>query len=129
MDEHWHQVRLFQWAAYNEDLVPELALLHAMPLGGQRPISVAKKMKAEGAKKGMPDIFLPVPMHYGEFTTIPGLYIELKTEKGRVSKYQQWWIEQLRLQGFKVEVCRGWEAARDMICDYLQLEPDHPARR
>lgn len=122
MTEHEHQVALFQWAALNEQRCPALALLYANPLGGKRPKRTAIRMKAEGAKAGIPDITLPVPTHYPE-CTVPGLYIELKVGANRPTKRQQWWIRQLREQGYQVEVCYGWEHARDVICEYLGIEP------
>jgi hypothetical protein len=50
-----------------------------------------------------------------------GLYIELKTGKGRTSESQDWWIDKLTIEGYKAVVCRGWEAAKDMIEEYLKL--------
>ncbi len=48
--EHLEQVALMQWASLPTSLkrYPELELLHAVPNGGHRFISVAKAMKAEG---------------------------------------------------------------------------------
>ena len=114
MTEHAEQVDLFQKAERWEGDYPELALLHAIPMGGKRPISVAKRMKAAGAKKGLLDMCLPVPR--GQYH---GLYLELKVEGGRVSKEQKWWIEKLREQGYRVEVPVGCEAAWDVVIDYL----------
>jgi hypothetical protein len=54
-----------------------------------------------------------------------GLYIELKRPvvKGEpkpvVSPEQKYWIEQLRKQGYLVEVCYGWIEAKELIERYL----------
>ena len=114
MTEHAEQVDLFQKAERWEGEYPELALLFAIPMGGKRPISVAKRMKAEGAKKGMLDLVLPVARQ-----GYHGLYLELKVKGGRLSKEQKWWIEKLREQGYRVEVCYSCDAAWDVVIDYL----------
>ena len=110
--EHWEQVQLFDWAAYHRELV----LMYAIPNGGKRDIRVALKLKEEGVKPGVPDICLPVPRG-GKH----GLYIELKRRKyGRVSSDQLEWLEALMRQGYECAVCCGWEAARDVIIDYMR---------
>ena len=114
MSEHTEQVSLFQKAERWEGEYPELALLHAIPMGGKRPISVAKRMKAAGAKKGLLDMCLPVPR--GQYH---GLYLELKVKGGRLSKEQKWWIEKLREQGYAVHVCYGCIEAWGVIMEYL----------
>ncbi|MCP4524541.1 MAG: VRR-NUC domain-containing protein, partial [Aestuariibacter sp.] len=83
MNEHQHQTALINWARNNERDFPELALLHAIPNGGKRGKKVAMDMKAEGLKPGVPDLCLPVArMGYH------GMYIEMKTRTGRVSRVQ-----------------------------------------
>jgi len=113
-DEHAEQAALFSWAEFARDRHPELALLFAIPNGGHRHRAVAARMKAEGVKRGVPDICLPVPR--GPWH---GLYIELKTDAGRVSREQRRWIGLLTLQGYRAEVCRGWQQARQLIENYL----------
>ena len=90
MSEHDEQVALFQWAKLNEDRYPELAMLYANPLGGKRPRRTAARMKAEGAKAGVPDITLPVAR-----CGFHGMYIEMKFGKGRLTSAQDWWLDQL----------------------------------
>lgn len=113
--EHGEQVTLFQWSSANEYRMPELALLFAIPnagAGAQR--GQAGKMKAEGVKSGVPDVAMWVARR-GYY----GLAIEMKTETGRVSEAQSWWLEQIAKQGYCAKVCRSFEAARDFIIWYL----------
>lgn len=113
--EHQEQCTLFEWAAWQEGIWPELRLLHAIPNGGKRDIRTAAMLKAEGVKPGVPDIFLPVSRG-GKH----GLYIELKRRKGGViSKAQEAWIRALTAQGYECCVCHGWDAAREAILEYL----------
>lgn len=131
--EELEQTFLIQWAAMLSGQYPELKLLHHIPNGGLRSKTEAKRLKAAGVKAGVPDLFLPVPK-YDEFDIVDrnGLYIEMKapsieiggrkTTKGRTSKEQDWWIDQLRAQGYQVEVCYGWVEAAKAVIQYLDLD-------
>lgn len=113
--EAQEQETLFTWARMQEGKYPELTLLHAIPNGGSRHPVEAKHLKAQGVKAGIPDIFLPVARQ-----GYHGLYIELKRIKGgRVSEAQQMWLDYLRKQGYKAEVCMGFDEARREIVVYL----------
>lgn len=119
--EHDEQATLFTWAKL-ERRFPELDLLFAIPNGGHRNMLVAKKMKAEGVRPGVPDMFLPVAR--GGYH---GLFLEMKTEanrpkrggKGGLSDLQLDWIERLKTQGYAVRVCYGFEEARNALIQYL----------
>ena len=112
--EHTEQVALFYWARFQQHRYPGLELMHAIPNGGDRHPAGAAKLKSEGVKAGVPDIFLPVPR--GKY---PGLYIEMKTATGTVSEKQHAWLGALRRQGYRAEVCRGWQEAIQVITNYL----------
>jgi hypothetical protein len=120
--EHAHQVALFMWASLPEQQqrFPELKHMFAIPNGGERNKIVATRLKAEGVKSGVPDVFLPVPRK-----GVAGLFIELKRPKsdgkakGRASGKQGDWSMALQSQNFGVFLAEGWEAARDVIILYL----------
>lgn len=114
--EHEEQVMLFKWAAMRRDL----DVMYAIPNGGHRDIRVAARLKQEGVKAGVPDICIPIARggHHG-------LYIELKRRKnGRVSPDQLKWLDALMREGYACAVCCGWEAARDVINEYLEGDND-----
>ena len=113
--EHAEAVTLMRVIKYHEGKYPSLKLLFAVPNGGDRNKIVAAKMKAEGIKEGVPDYIFPVPCG-----TYNGLAIELKSMTGYASREQKNWIEQLRNNGWRAEVCRGWESAWSVVQDYLQ---------
>lgn len=117
MSEHDEQVALFEWVEVAKRKYPVLELLHAIPNGGHRHIAVAKKLKKEGVKAGVPDVCLPVPR--GPYH---GLYIELKAGKGRLSKKQQWWAEKLSEAGYKAETCWGVMDAINTLKAYINLK-------
>jgi len=58
--EHNEQVAVFAWARWAEAQYPELALLFAVPNGGARNKVTAARLKAEGVKRGVLDIWFPV---------------------------------------------------------------------
>ena len=117
--EHQEQAMLIAWARTTESHWPELALLHAIPNGGWRHKATAGRLKAEGLKAGVPDLCLPVARH-----PFHGLYLEMKSKKGRVRQSQKWWLDQLNAQGYRAVVCRGFAQAVDVITEYLgPVEP------
>jgi hypothetical protein len=78
-------------------------------------MSVAKRLKAEGLRKGVPDVALD-HARGGWY----GLRIEMKRLKNStVSPEQKAWGQQLMAEGYAWRVCRGWEEARDVILEYL----------
>jgi len=114
--EAQEQIWLFNWAMYATVKWPELDLLYHIPNGGSRNKIEAAHLKAQGVKKGVPDLFLPVAKQ-----GYHGLYIEMKRQKkGVLSADQKQWIENLRKQGYRVEVCKGFQSAADVIEDYLK---------
>lgn len=116
MTENQEQAALFEWASMSEGRHPELKLLHSIPNGGYRPPRTAAILKATGVKAGVPDICLPVAR--GGFY---GLYIEMKREKGgSLSASQRVWLNRLDKQGYRAVVCKGFEAARAEILNYLE---------
>jgi hypothetical protein len=115
--EHKEQAALVKWASLQTAARPELAMLYAVPNGGHRHPATAARLKAEGVRRGVPDLCLPVAR--GGFH---GLYVELKAEGGRPTVEQRAWIEALRALGYRAEVCVGWERAKAVIEEYLARE-------
>ena len=125
MSEHTEQVALFDWARANEARHLQLGLMFTVPnQGGKGKGALIRglKMVKEGLKKGVPDIFLAVPKKDKHGKDKHGLFIELKVGKNKPSANQLWWIHSLRTEGYAVEVCYGFEEARNAIVDYLEIE-------
>lgn len=112
--EHLEQVQLVSMveAAYPR----EAAMLFAIPNGGDRNILVAAKLKKEGVRRGVPDMFLALPRGGWH-----GLFIEMKRRRGGVvSREQREYIEALNAAGYRACVCRGCDEAFEAIRDYLK---------
>ena len=111
MSEHEIQCLLIKWAS----AIPELKCF-AIPNGEKRNIMTGAKLKKAGVKAGVPDLFFCVPR--GGYH---GLFIELKSEKGRLSNEQKYWLEVLANNGYRSAVCFGLDEAKNTIIDYLNL--------
>lgn len=113
--ESAEQQWIFRWATYAKAKHPCLALLYHIPNGGARHPATAARLKAEGVKAGVPDICLPVPRN-----GYAGLYIELKRRKGgHLEDEQAEWLAALSAQGYAVAVCKGADAAIEVIEKYI----------
>ena len=114
--EAQEQTWLFQWAEAMKVLRwPEVDLMFHVPNGGSRNPAEAARLKAQGVKPGVPDLFLPIARN-----GYHGLFIELKRKTGgRTSPEQERMVRKLNQQGYKAVVCKGWNAAADIIEEYL----------
>lgn len=138
--EHGHQTALFAWCAIinNVGINKDVSKLYAIPNGGKRDAATAAMLKAEGVRKGVPDLFLPVPIVvsprnqtalYAVFkdtcltsNVLSGLYIEMKKPiGGKLSPEQVQRIAELKRDGYAVVTCKTWREARDAIVTYLSL--------
>jgi hypothetical protein len=117
--EHNEQVNLMKWWALAcHSFGVDERLLFAIPNGGERNVIVAARLKAEGVRAGVPDLFLA----YGT-DKFNGLFIEMKkTKGGRVSDSQKTYLELLQKRGFCAVVCNGWMEAKREIERYLNAK-------
>jgi len=87
-----------------------------VPNGGGRWKGEGGKLKAQGAKKGVPDIVIMENPKKTGYEHHPGVVIELKRIKGgTVSKEQKKWLAIFERQGFYSCVCRGHMEAVDKL--------------
>ena len=101
--------------AWFEASFPGVRIFH-IPNGGHRAMSVARKMKSEGVKPGVPDLYVPAWR----------VWIEMKRAKGgRLSPEQKDWIEYLEGIGDTVIVGNG---ARDASAKLLAMLQERRSR-
>ena len=120
--EHDEQVALFAWAELQEAAHPELRNLFAVPNGGARHPAVAAQMKAEGVRRGVPDVFLAVMRRGNDGRTWGGLFVEMKRKPNKPTPEQEEWIARLRASGYMAVVCYGAAEAQQCIMAYLAQE-------
>lgn len=123
MTEAQHQANVIKWSQqpHIRSRWPELALLFHIPNERYCDPAKGRQLKLAGVRSGVPDLCLPVPS--GRYH---GLYIEMKTDTGRASQDQKWWIEHLNAAGYFAEVCHGWESAVAVLEWYLSLPEGMP---
>ena len=105
LSEHDEQV---QFVKAFEERWPDLRIL-AIPNGARtNSIRQAAKIKAEGLRAGVPDLFIPAL----------ALWVEMKKPGGKLSPKQRDWIDYLQSIGHRVIVGFG---ARDAMGKVLQM--------
>jgi len=119
MSESQEQAAVIQWC--DRCKWNDAKLIFAIPNGTHIKSHQGRlKAKKEGLKKGVPDLFLPVPS--GEFH---GLFIEMKKPKdsaspaGKPSKEQIEWLITLSDKDYMSVLCVGADAAIKTIEEYL----------
>lgn len=131
--------------------VPALEWIHSIPNGGARGDDEKTrairggKMKAEGVRQGVADIFLPWPIritalnpgenesaaggYIVDETIWCGLYIEMKRpdvkpkrpgSKGALSAEQEDFAKYAHKAGYGWAVCYGWEEAARTVQAYIE---------
>lgn len=120
--EYQEQAALFTWwNVYRRTVKLDERLLLAIPNGAylagdarRRAIQMAR-LKAAGLRPGAPDVFLAVPR--GSWH---GLFIEMKSSKGKASVEQNSYLGLLELQYYDIAVCHGATEAIALIKTYLK---------
>lgn len=110
-----HQAQVMEWSrwAYKTGKYPMLNMLHCSLNGVKLSATQARIAKAQGMLSGVPDLFLPLPKN-----GFHGLYIEMKSEKGRLTENQQWFLSNAESLGYKTAVCYSAKEAIDAIEAY-----------
>lgn len=119
--EHAEQVAFFERVAL--DWRTKDLLMTAVPNGGQRHKAVAGKLRAEGVKRGVPDILcfahgvdsMGQPCH--------GLAIEMKAGKNKPTEEQKAWLLALAEEGWAPYVCYSAGEAFEKLAHYRGFTP------
>jgi hypothetical protein len=111
MNEYYEQKNVVDWfrLQYPDKLING-------DVGGvwTKNYAQAIKNKCLGHSNGYPDLFIAEPK--GKYH---GLFIEMKSEKGRATPEQKRWVEELNKRKYYAVVCRGFYEAKNMIDDYF----------
>ncbi len=113
-EEQWIQITVVSWVQVN---YPDIAkrMIHIANERKTSPYqgSILKKM---GVMPGVSDLFFIIPtIEYN------GLFIEIKSLKGRVSPAQKKFIHQVILDGYQGKICYGFDEVIDAIKEYFSL--------
>lgn len=121
-----HQLQAAVIAKCEESAVsnPLYEMIFAIPNGGKRGKSVAGKLKVEGVKAGVLDLFISVARH-----GFHGYYLEIKAGDNKPTQKQLEWIRRFREQGY---LCNVFWDDKDKIIASIEwyLEGDErPCRQ
>ena len=111
MSEERLQTEVINWIKEKHPSVRYCASLGGIYTGPRQAI----KAKRTGYSRGFPDLQI-CEARGGKF----GLFIEIKTIKGRATEAQKEWIEDLNLRGYHAEICKGLPLVIKCIENYLQ---------
>lgn len=118
-EEDMEQKAVIAWSLY----YPELKWLYAIPNGAflagdkLKRARQMKRLKAQGLKVGVFDLFLPVARN-GKH----GMYIEMKRRKGgHVSDEQNAFGSAMASAGYHCVIANGCEEAIDEIKEYMSI--------
>ncbi len=129
--EHDEQVKVIEWCnLMARHKYPMLKWIYACPNAAKRSWNLGKQMRAEGVKKGVPDLFLPHPKklvteNYAEHEVVRiypgwhGLYIEMKRKGNEPTDDQREWLDHLAYVGYKTAVAYSGDEAIKIIEDYI----------
>lgn len=134
-EESLSQIALLQWFKLR---YPTLGgLLVGYPAGVYLGMTQRVRMKAMGLTPGFPDLMLLVPKKRERIlpshlcgedspyktrvtTYTPGLMIEMKSAKGKVSQVQKEYHAKLAEQNYTIVICYSFESAQEKIRSYLE---------
>ena len=115
--ESAYQTQVVEWSRWafkaNPARYPHLEMLHCSLNGVKLSGTQAKIAKGQGMLSGVPDLFLPVPKN-----GYHGLFIEMKSGKGRLSTNQTCFLSKVELLGYKIAVCYSANEAIKTIENY-----------
>ena len=122
--EHLEQKAFVQWfcAQYPKYRGCLFAIPNGSHLAGTPAVRAMKmnKLKAEGFKNGVSDLFLAVPMGGKS-----GMFLEMKAQKkteSSVSKEQKEHLELMELMGYAAEWAAGSDEAIRITKEYMKIK-------
>lgn len=107
-------IAFFDWVRWQEKKNPVLKVIHHVPNEGKTTLAGGARKKRKGCRAGILDINVPIPK--GDYC---GLWIELKTIKGKVSVEQKKIIEILHRLGHCIRIAYSGEEAINILKWYM----------
>lgn len=128
-NEHQAQSAVIEWCTWHERVCPQLKWIFATVNGaklpyrktrsGKRYSPEAIRLKSEGLKPGVSDLFLPVPKN-----GYCGLFIEMKVGSNKPSEDQIVFTHDMNENGYLALTVWGSENAIATIATYMGIPKD-----
>jgi hypothetical protein len=106
------QAAIIEWS--NLHPICSEYLFH-IPNEGKRSLYLGKKLRDQGMRAGVSDLFLSYPS-----SPFHGYYIEIKTEGDKLSTVQQIWAASVQKVGYKFSIFKDAETCINSIRHYLK---------
>lgn len=113
--EHGYQIQTVAWFRLQYPHMPKTLIM--INNGTATNPKTGARLKSMGLVAGAFDLFLAYPHPK---TRCPGLWLEMKTETGIVSKPQAEFREEMEDRGYQCKVARSFELAKGFIEDYIK---------
>ena len=128
MSESSHQMCAFQYFRLREKNASLFKWIHSIPNGGLRSAGTAGKMRGEGQKAGVPDVFWDIPragchglrveLKVPRFAGVPGM--SRTVPAGSTTPEQDAWIEHYMRCGYHAVVAYGCLELIECVEAYYQ---------
>lgn len=116
-EESRNQIAFFQRLVLAENRYPFLKYVYSNQGGGNRNAITGAIMKAEGGKRGIPDVFIPIPRF-----AFHGAYLEFKVVGRKPSKEQLEFMKFAAGQGFACAIVYSVDQAVEFTEKYLDIK-------
>lgn len=110
--EHATQKGFFDYLAKKHPV--HRAVCFSIPNDGARSLIHGCLLKQRGLTRGVPDVFCAIPSEDSH-----GLFIEFKNGSNTTSREQDVMIKNLRLNGYRCEICYSLKEAMDIFEVYI----------
>jgi len=81
---------------------------------GKKYCPSAQRQKAEGLLPGVADLFIMEPRK-----GFHGFFIEMKTEKGKATENQDWFLQAAHQRGYKCSIIRSLDEFKNEVDSYF----------
>lgn len=113
------QMAFVEYVRYKHPNLAE-CLIH-IPNEGKRSLREGAKQKALGLTRGVSDLFFALPIWVPSLEKkYSGLWIEVKTKTGRITKEQALFIDRMNGCGYLANVVRSLDGAIDLFEQYIK---------
>jgi hypothetical protein len=92
-------------------------LIWATPNGGSRHLFEAMRLKREGVVSGVPDLIIAEPT--GKYH---GLFIEMKSDKGKLQDSQREMIGKLTERGYRCDIAYSLDDFMCIVKNYFNAD-------
>ncbi len=115
--EESEQIAFFDYCRLKAKQDPRYDLIFHINNGGKMSIQRKMSLSRAGVRAGVPDVMIAIPKN-GK----AGLFLEFKVKPNKVTEYQAYWLESLKVAGYETRVVWSALEAMHALDDYLSVK-------